>query len=137
MNAELNHISNKVHTVKNDVFEQVKLFGQTNKKFDVVIADPPAFIKRRKDFKAGERAYRKFNELAMRLVTRDGLLITSSCSMHMQRETLVDVVRGATRHIDRFSQIIDQSSQGPDHPIHPAIPETEYLKSLFVRVLRL
>ncbi len=136
-NAELNGVADKAQNLLGDAAEQMKNLIETKEKFDVVILDPPAFIKRRKDFKAGERAYRKFNELAMRLVTRDGLLITSSCSMHMQRETLVDVVRGATRHIDRFSQIIDQSSQGPDHPIHPAIPETEYLKSLFVRVLRL
>jgi 23S rRNA (cytosine1962-C5)-methyltransferase len=108
---------------------------QKGEKFDVIILDPPAFITRRKDHKNGLLAYRRANELAMRLLNREGLLVSGSCSMHLSREELVDVVRGASRHIDRSAQIVHQGHQGGDHPIHPAIPETEYLKTVFVRVL--
>ena len=100
-----------------------------------MVLDPPAFIKRRKDQKSGEAAYRHINELGMRLLGSDGLLVAGSCSMHLANETLVGIVRAAGRHLDRHVQIIGQGSQGPDHPIHPAIPETQYLKAVFARVL--
>jgi 23S rRNA (cytosine1962-C5)-methyltransferase len=101
-----------------------------------VILDPPAFIKKRKDIPVGEHAYGKLNREAMRLLGRDGLLLSASCSMHLAPERLVDVVRGAVRHQDRHGQILFQGHQGPDHPVHPAIPETSYLKALGVRVFR-
>ena len=124
-NAELNGVGEKVKTLQGDAFEVMTSLKQKGEKFDVIILDPPAFITRRKDHKNGLLAYRRANELAMRLLNREGLA----------REELVDVVRGASRHIDRSAQIVHQGHQGGDHPIHPAIPETEYLKTVFVRVL--
>jgi 23S rRNA (cytosine1962-C5)-methyltransferase len=103
-------------------------------KFDVVIVDPPAFIKRKKDFKAGSEGYRKINQLAMRLVEANGVLVSASCSHHMPREALISQVQAAASHLDRTVTLFDQAGQAPDHPIHPAIPETEYLKTLFFRV---
>lgn len=102
----------------------------------MVILDPPAFIKKRKDIPNGERAYSRLNREAIRLLGRDGLLLSASCSMHLAPDRLVDVVRGAVRHQDRQGQVIFQGHQGPDHPVHPAIPETSYLKALGVRVFR-
>ena len=134
-NAELNGVGEKVKTLQGDAFEVMTSLKQKGEKFDVIILDPPAFITRRKDHKNGLLAYRRANELAMRLLNREGLLMSGSCSMHLSREELVDVVRGASRHIDRSAQIVHQGHQGGDHPIHPAIPETEYLKTVFVRVL--
>jgi 23S rRNA (cytosine1962-C5)-methyltransferase len=99
-----------------------------------VVLDRPAVIKRRKDQKSVEAAYRHVNELGMRLLGRDGLLVSASCSMHLHRDPLLDIVRGAGRHLDRHVQIIGQGGQGPDHPVHPAIPETDYLKAIFARV---
>ena len=116
--------------------DAASMFFLTNpERFDVIVLDPPAFITRRKDHKAGLQAYRRANELAMRLLSRDGLLVSGSCSMHLAREELVDVLRASARHIDRTAQIVHHGHQGADHPIHPAIPETEYLKSVFARVL--
>ena len=63
-----------------------------------------------------------------------GFLVAGSCSMHLQRDNMVELLRSGSRHIDRHMQIIEQGHQGPDHPIHPAIPETEYIKALFARV---
>ena len=102
----------------------------------MVVLDPPAFIKKRKDINNGERAYARLNREAMRLLGRDGLLLSASCSMHLAPERLVEVVRGAARHQDRHGQVIFQGHQSADHPIHPAIPETAYLKALGVRVFR-
>ena len=133
-NAELNDVQHKVETIEGDAFAALKALRDEKDKFDVVIVDPPAFIKKRKDVKAGEQAYRRINELAMRLLERDGYLVAGSCSMHLQKENMVDLLRGASRHIDRNMQIIEQGHQGPDHPIHPSIPETEYIKAYFARL---
>ncbi|MRI33131.1 RlmI/RlmK family 23S rRNA methyltransferase [Endozoicomonas sp. OPT23] len=135
-NAELNGVAEKVGTIHGDAFAALKGLRDEGQKFDVVIVDPPAFIKKRKDTKAGEQAYRRINELAMRLLEKDGILVSCSCSMHLQNEVLFDVLRSGSRHIDRNLQIIEQGHQGPDHPILPAIPETSYIKAIIARVTR-
>jgi 23S rRNA (cytosine1962-C5)-methyltransferase len=106
-----------------------------NERFDLVILDPPAFIKRRKDIKEGELAYRRLNQLALQLLSRDGMLITSSCSHHMSSDRLLQVVQQASRHVDRSLQLLEQGGQSADHPVHPAMPETAYLKTFYLRVL--
>ncbi|MBB3142312.1 class I SAM-dependent rRNA methyltransferase [Halomonas organivorans] len=135
-NAALNGLHEQVAVGEGDAFEALAALKADGEQFDVVILDPPAFIKKRKDIPAGERAYGKLNREAMRLLGRDGLLLSASCSMHLAPERLVDVVRGAARHQDRHAQLLFQGHQGPDHPVHPAIPETSYLKTLGVRVFR-
>jgi len=132
-NARLNGLEN-VSTLQGKAIDVMKQLIASDERFDIVVLDPPAFIKKRKDQKAGEAAYRHINELGIRLLGRDGLLVSASCSMHLQRETLTDIVRASGRHLDRQVQIISQGGQGPDHPIHPAIPETDYLKAVFARV---
>lgn len=134
-NATLNNVAEKLTCIEGDVFEAMKELKANNEKFDVIVADPPAFIKRKKDFKNGQAAYHRLNELAVRLLEKDGLLVSASCSMHLAEESLVDIIQGAARHNDRFIQIIERGGQGPDHPVHPAIVETRYIKSLLCRVL--
>lgn len=133
-NATLNGVQARVKTLHGKAIDVLKQLIVADERFDVVVLDPPAFIKRRKDQKAGEAAYRHINELGMRLLGRDGLLVSASCSMHLGKDTLLEIVRASGRHLDRHVQIIGQGGQGPDHPIHPAIPETEYLKAVFARV---
>ncbi len=135
-NAALNGLHEQVAVGEGDAFEALAALKADGEQFDVVILDPPAFIKKRKDIPSGERAYGRLNREAMRLLGRDGLLLSASCSMHLAPERLVDAVRGAVRHQDRHGQILFQGHQGPDHPVHPAIPETSYLKALGVRVFR-
>ncbi|MDN3521328.1 class I SAM-dependent rRNA methyltransferase [Halomonas ramblicola] len=135
-NAALNGLHEQVAVGEGDAFEALAALKAEDEQFDVVILDPPAFIKKRKDIPNGERAYGRLNREAMRLLGRDGLLLSASCSMHLAPERLVEVVRGAVRHQDRHGQILFQGHQGPDHPVHPAIPETAYLKALGVRVFR-
>jgi len=97
--------------------------------------DPPAFIKRKKDHRSGLAAYQRINQLAMLLLGRDGLLVSCSCSHHLSPTELIGAIQRAARHVDRFVQIIEIGGQSADHPIHPAIPETSYLKAVFCRVL--
>ncbi len=134
-NAELNNLQDKVDCIEGDVFEVCKKLKEMDERFDIVIADPPAFIPRRKDQKAGELAYQRLNQLAMRLLSKDGLLVSASCSMHLSKDALVKAVGLAGQTLEKQLQIVEQGGQGPDHPIIPVIPETDYLKAMFVRVL--
>lgn len=133
-NAALNGLTG-VDTLEGDAFDMLKGLCDDRQKFDIVVLDPPALIPRRRDQKAGEEAYARLNQLALRLLERDGLLVSASCSMHLSRDRLVDIVRGSARKVDRFVQLLEQGHQGPDHPVVPGIPETDYLKACFVRSL--
>jgi 23S rRNA (cytosine1962-C5)-methyltransferase len=134
-NAALNGVSDKVRTQRANAFDSLRELRGERERFDVVLLDPPAFIKRRKDIKEGTLAYNRLNQAAMQLLSKDGILITSSCSHHMTQENLLQQVQQAGRHNDRFVQLLEQGQQAVDHPIHPAIPETAYLKTLYLRVL--
>jgi 23S rRNA (cytosine1962-C5)-methyltransferase len=139
-NAGLNQydgkpVADKLATAEGDAFEALKSLRQERERFDVVIIDPPAFIKRKKDFKEGLTAYRRLNQMAMQVLNKGGYLISASCSYHLGHDQLRDTVLKASRHVDRSAQLIEQGHQGPDHPVHPAIAETDYLKAFFVRVL--
>jgi 23S rRNA (cytosine1962-C5)-methyltransferase len=130
-NAELNQVKPIIKTCRNDAFDQLKEFAENKTQFDVIILDPPAFIKKRKDFSAGFSAYKRLNALALQLLSPQGVLISASCSHHLSSEELQNVVSAASVSAKRPLRIIGRGHQGLDHPIHPAIPETDYLKSLF------
>ncbi len=134
-NAELNGLTPRVRAVKADAFEYLKGLREAREHFDVVILDPPAFVKRKKDFAEGRIAYRRINEMAMQILAKDGILITCSCSYHMPRTALLDAIQQGARHLDRNVQVLSQLQQASDHPVHPAIPETDYLKGFICRVL--
>lgn len=134
-NAALNGVTDKVAGVQGDAFDAMKELRHAQEKFDVVMVDPPAFIKRKKDTKEGTLAYRRINQLALQLLNKDGILITSSCSHHMSEESLLQSVQQAARHTDRGLQLLERGFQGVDHPVHPAIPETAYLKTFYMRML--
>ena len=134
-NAELNGVADRVQGFQGDAFDALKELRLDNEKFDVVIVDPPAFIKRRKDMKKGGEAYRRLNQAAMQLLDKDGILISASCSYHLQHDTLRELLLKSSQHLNRDLQIIGQGHQGPDHPVHPAIIETDYIKCFFTRVV--
>ncbi|NNJ92993.1 MAG: class I SAM-dependent rRNA methyltransferase [Gammaproteobacteria bacterium] len=135
-NAELNGVSDKVEAIQGDAFEALKALKQGAEKFDVIILDPPAFIKRRKDIKSGLIAYRRLNEMAIRLLNNDGILISASCSFHLSSQDLLKILQQSARHNDRWLQVLEEGKQGRDHPVNPAIVETGYLKAFYCRVLR-
>ncbi|PID43832.1 MAG: RlmI/RlmK family 23S rRNA methyltransferase [Proteobacteria bacterium] len=131
--ASLNGMRDKCQARSGDVFEVLKALSAEGEKFDVVICDPPALIPRRKDMKNGEQAYARLNQMALRVLSNRGILVSASCSMHLSAEKHMDIIRSSGRHVDRFLQVIDRGGQAPDHPVLPGVPETEYLKAIFVR----
>ena len=135
-NAALNGVAERVEALQGDAFDRLKDLREAGERYDVVVVDPPAFIKRVKDREAGLEAYQRLNRLALRVLAPDAVLVSCSCSYHLDRETLVDLLYRAARHADRNLQILEHGHQGPDHPIHPAVPETAYLKCVTVRAYR-
>lgn len=133
-NAQRNGVADRVRTQQGDAFDVLKQLHEAGERFDIVVVDPPAFIKRRKDIETGSAAYRKLNDQAIRLLNRDGYLVSGSCSMHLEKSALLDILRASGRHLDRTVQVIAQGGQGADHPVLPAIAETDYLKAFFARV---
>jgi 23S rRNA (cytosine1962-C5)-methyltransferase len=134
-NAARNGLAERTTAVQSDAFDFLKAARAERRHWDVVILDPPAFVKRRKDFREGALAYRRINEMAMQVLEKDGLLVSASCSYHMPRQGLLDAIQAAARHLDRMVQVPVQLQQAPDHPLHGGIPETEYLKGFICRVL--
>ncbi|MCK5888519.1 MAG: class I SAM-dependent rRNA methyltransferase [Methylococcales bacterium] len=132
--AALNHVEDKMVFIRDDVFEYLKKAREEHQHYDIIILDPPALVKRKKDFKAGYEAYRRLNHLALQVLSKDGILVSASCSYHLTRANLHELLRASARHIDRHLTFFATGGQGPDHPIHPAIPETEYLKTYFCSV---
>jgi len=135
-NARLNGVEERVSTRRGSAPDLMAELQGAGERFEVIALDPPAFIQRRKDLKKGIAAYRRINELALRLLEPGGLLVSASCSMHLSRPDLVTAVQGAAVRSGCQVRVVAQGGQGPDHPIHPAIPETEYLKTLFLRKLQ-
>ena len=124
-----------VRTRRGDAFDTLASLREAGERFDVVVVDPPAFIKRRRDIPKGQAAYRKLNQLAMQLLPRDGILVACSCSHHLAQDELIGTIQQAARHLGRLAQIVEVGGHAPDHPLHPAIPETRYLKALYCRVV--
>ncbi|WP_031434694.1 class I SAM-dependent rRNA methyltransferase [Methylomarinum vadi] len=132
--AKLNRVDHKMHFIRSDAFEFLRQAREQNERYDLIVLDPPALIKRKKDFKAGYEAYRRLNHLALQVLNKNGILVSASCSHHLSRDNLHEILRSSARHIDRHVVFFAGGGQGPDHPIHPAVPETEYLKTFFCSV---
>jgi 23S rRNA (cytosine1962-C5)-methyltransferase len=123
----------KLNTVKGDAFDVLEELAAKGERFDVVVIDPPAFAKRKKDLPKALAAYKRLNQLAMQLIG-DGILVSCSCSFHVSAEDLQDAIAKAARSAQKHLQILQIGGQAADHPVHPAIPETRYLKAYFCRV---
>ncbi|MEE2720644.1 MAG: RlmI/RlmK family 23S rRNA methyltransferase, partial [Pseudomonadota bacterium] len=102
--------------------------------FDVVVSDPPAFVKSKKDLKPGARGYRKLARLSASIVAPDGALCIASCSHHMDVSLFAEQVRRGVADAGRSGRILHTSGAGPDHPVHPFLPESAYLKCLFLHL---
>ncbi|OGT30208.1 MAG: hypothetical protein A3E87_00515 [Gammaproteobacteria bacterium RIFCSPHIGHO2_12_FULL_35_23] len=130
-NAKNNSL-HQVEGIKEDAFVALQNFINDKEKFDVIILDPPALIKKKKDFNAGLQAYQKLNELALQVLNPEGLLFSASCSMHLSGEDLRSIIRKAALRQKKNIKILKYCHQDYDHPIHPTILETEYLKGFLI-----
>jgi len=117
-------------------FERAEAFAfldraaQDKRRFGVVIADPPAFVKSRKDLGAGLKGYRKLARMGAALVSEPGFLCLGCCSHHVSLEQFAAETWAGIREAGRGGRLIRTAGAGPDHPVHPALPETAYLKFL-------
>jgi 23S rRNA (cytosine1962-C5)-methyltransferase len=133
--AELNGVTRTMTFTKVEAFEALeKLNGTHARKFDVVIVDPPAFVKSRKDLKTGVQGYRKLVRLAAPLVSRGGFLFAASCSHLVDPPVFADQVRRGLRDCERNGRILRTTGAALDHPVHPGLPETAYLKALTLQL---
>lgn len=133
-NAELNGVAKHFETVQDDAFDALKVMKREGRRFDVIVVDPPAFIKRRKDIKKGMGAYQRINGLAMELLAEGGTLISCSCSFHMSALDLQGAVNRAAMKLGRSISLLERGRQAADHPVQLSIPETEYLKTVVCRL---
>ena len=132
-NAALNGVTLDTH--KGQALDTLRELRAQPGKFDVVVVDPPALIKRKKDLETGSAHYGALNRTAIELLAPEGILVSCSCSHHLDADALQRILLRESRAAGRRLQILEQGGQGPDHPVHPAIPETRYLKAFFCRVV--
>ena len=111
-----------------DALRRLEDLGASGERFDIVIADPPPFVKARKDLDAGARAYRKLARVAASVVAREGILFLASCSHNMPADRFALECAGGIAKTGRPARVIRQGGAGVDHPTHPLLPESAYLK---------
>ena len=132
--AEKNGLAARCQWHHADVFEELERFIKAKEHFEIVIADPPPFVKSRKDLASGARGYRKLARLAAQVTAPEGLLFIASCSHNMSLESFTEEVARGLSEARRAGRILHTVFAAPDHPVHPHLAESGYLKGLFVQV---
>ncbi|MEW6735077.1 MAG: class I SAM-dependent rRNA methyltransferase [Acidobacteriota bacterium] len=133
-NATLNGLNN-VHFEVANVFDRLRDFDLAKEQFDTVVLDPPAFAKNRAAIPAAIRGYKEINLRAMKLLSPGGILITCTCSFNVSEEMFLEILQAAAADAGRCLQLLEKRTQGRDHPMLLALPETYYLKCMILRVL--
>ena len=134
-NAALNGCSDRYSARCADAVEAMRALYEEGERFDVVVLDPPAFIKRRKDRDAGLRHYALNNRLAMRLLAPGGVIFSASCSQSLSHDDLLQQMRKSLPASALGLQVLAPLQQGADHPVNVAMPETLYLTGAVARVV--
>jgi 23S rRNA (cytosine1962-C5)-methyltransferase len=132
-NARLNGVDN-LEPVKANVFSYLKQAGVDGRRFDLIVLDPPAFAKSRRDRPAAVRGYREINRRALQLLNPGGVLITCSCSYNLSEPEFLEVVRQAAAAAGRPARLVERRGAARDHPALLALPESLYLKCLILEV---
>jgi 23S rRNA (cytosine1962-C5)-methyltransferase len=132
--AALNGLTERCHFRRADIFTELEAMASDARNFDIVVADPPAFVKSKKDLGPGARAYRKLARLSAACVRPGGFLFIASCSHNMEAGPFAEEVRRGIHDLSRESRILASTGAAPDHPVHPALPESAYLKGLLLQI---
>jgi len=133
-NAKLNEATNVEFRALN-VFDALRDFESAGEKFETIILDPPAFAKNRTAVKSAARGYKEINLRALKLLKTNGVMISCSCSYHMQQEMFLEIIGEAAADAHRRVQIVEVRGQAGDHPVLMGVPETHYLKCVIMRVI--
>jgi 23S rRNA (cytosine1962-C5)-methyltransferase len=134
-NVEHNGMSDRVQFLRMDAFDALRRLEREGKRYGIVVLDPPALIKSRRAVATGARAYREHNRLAMSLLEEDGVLVSCSCSHHLDDDMFRQVLLESARAAKRPMRVLDWSGEAPDHPRLLAVPETHYLKCAVLQAL--
>jgi 23S rRNA (cytosine1962-C5)-methyltransferase len=134
VNAQANGIAN-VEFTEADVFDLLAGYASARRRFSMVVLDPPAFAKSRRNLEAAGAGYKDINLRALRLLGPGGILVTCSCSHHMSEASFLEVLAEASLDAGRTLRVLERRTQSQDHPILLTVPETHYLKCLIVEVL--
>lgn len=134
-NFERNGLADRIETARGDAFDVVRRLERERERFGLVIVDPPALIKSRRHLAAGARAYRELNRAAMAMLEEEGILITCSCSHHLDDPLFRQVLLEAARAARRPFRLLEWTAEPPDHPQLLAVPETHYLKCAVLQAI--
>ncbi len=130
--AAANNLASRCHYCESDVFDYLK---NSSESFDIVVLDPPAFVKTKTKIKEAVAGYTDLNRRAMERTTPGGILVTCSCSHHVPFDLFQEIIQQAGRMAGRTLRLLERRSQARDHPVLLSVPETEYLKCFFLEVL--
>jgi len=133
-NARLNHLEGTVTFVQANAFDLLSSESKSGETYGTIILDPPAFTKSRSALEGALRGYKEINLRAMKMVEDGGYLITCSCSQHVSPDAFLEMCRKAAQDAHVNLRLVEKRSQGKDHPILPAAPETEYLKCYIFQI---
>ncbi len=133
-NAERKLLAPCCRFVQEEVFEGLRSREHRGERFDVVVLDPPAFVKSRSRIREALKGYREVNRRAIRLLSPGGMLLTSSCSYHLEREAFREMLRRAAAEAGREVRLLGMCGQARDHPVLLSVPETDYLKCAVLEV---
>jgi 23S rRNA (cytosine1962-C5)-methyltransferase len=132
--AALNGVGERCRFRRGEAFAELEGLASAGERFDVVIADPPAFVKSKKDLGPGLRGYRKLARLAAAVVAPQGYLFLASCSHNVSPEDFWEATRRGLEDASRSARLLLSAGAAPDHPVHPHLPESAYLKALALAV---
>ncbi len=133
-NAALNGVSDKIEWREGDVFDILNDIPVSGEKFDIIVLDPPSFVKEKKSVISAAKGYKELNTLAMRSLSEGGTLCTFSCSYNMSNDIFSDVIKASAAESGKNLAVLKRCHQDKDHPIVRSIPQTEYLKGYFLKV---
>jgi len=134
-NLERNRLAERVTLRRGDAFDVARELQRAGERFGLVILDPPALVKSRKHLAEGARAYRELNRAAMALLEEEGVLISCSCSHHLDDALFHQVLLESARAAHRPFRVLEWRGESPDHPQLLAVPETHYLKCAVLQAL--
>ena len=127
-NYELNEFSTKAFFIVDDVFDYLKKIIAEQRRYDIIVIDPPAFAKSKKNLPMAKKGYEKLNRLALQCINNNGFLVSSSCSYHLKKDEFIQVINSAASKSGKTLQLIYYNGAALDHPQVPSMEETTYLK---------
>jgi 23S rRNA (cytosine1962-C5)-methyltransferase len=133
-NAAANNIAN-IDFKEADIFQLLTNYASARRHFSLVVLDPPAFAKSRRNLESATTGYKEINLRALRLLQPGGILVTCSCSHHLGEAALLELVAQASLDANRTLRVLERRTQSQDHPILLTVPETLYLKCLILEVV--